>query len=605
MLTGPSDSVRAKIAKLDDWQATAWEMYRTVGELRFGVTWLANALSRVNLVPAVPPTRPGDEPQPLDLEAEDLPAGAARVAEIVADIAGGPVGQGQLLAGIATHMMLPGICYLLVEVDEETDEFSTWSVLSQSEMRSKDVGSGLREYQRKIGDGKNDWMKIPDSAVIIKVWRQDREYSYKPDSPVRSVIGVLEQIRVLDDHVKATAESRLAGNGLLALPVSISFPEAQPGTVPEGEDPPDPLDSFMRTLNLAWSLPIVDRSVASARVPVTIQVPDDVMPYMKDAHIDFSTEFDAQVQSLRDAAIKRLALGIEMPPEVLLGVADVNHWTAWQVDESLIKLAVEPMAEVAVHALTTGYLSATLKAEGIDPAKFMVWYDTTDLKARPDLTAAATAAYDRVELSGAALRRETGLSDDDMPDEDEQLRRIVLKLIEASPAAAAKLLVGLGLLAPGDADAIAEAEAPPAPAVPGGPAAEDNRELPEGQPDDGEPPSASALVAACDGLVDRALERAGARLRSAAGRNQEGGAGAVACEDVRLLHTTIDATRFATLDSLLDGAWKRAAVIGPRYGIDPADLTRYLDAYTRALLTTGHAHDVDRLAAALGLHATV
>jgi hypothetical protein len=40
---------------------------------------------------------------------------------------------------------------------------------------------------------------------------------------------------------------------------------------------------------------------------------------------------------LRREAVERLAIGLDMPPEVLLGLGDSNHWSAWQVDEQTWK----------------------------------------------------------------------------------------------------------------------------------------------------------------------------------------------------------------------------------------------------------------------------
>jgi len=38
--------------RYDRWQDDAWAFYDSVGEFEFGVSWLANALSRVRLIPA-------------------------------------------------------------------------------------------------------------------------------------------------------------------------------------------------------------------------------------------------------------------------------------------------------------------------------------------------------------------------------------------------------------------------------------------------------------------------------------------------------------------------------------------------------------------------
>lgn len=602
------------------WQSRAWEAHRTVGELRSGVRWLANALSKVNLIPAKPPAAAGDEPQPLELVDDEGNPGAdaalAAAAQLVTDIAGGPVGQGQLLASSTIHMMLPGICYVLATVDEATDSFSSWCVLSQTEVRAKgsDTGSvrpqqGEVAYERQVDEGR--WEDIPDGDVLIKVWRQDPEKSWEPDSPVRSVLDVLDEIRLCTDHIKATAESRLTGAGLLVFPSEVEFPAAPQRPVVEGEpapEPPTPLDGFVDTLIEVAEVSIADRSSAAARVPLPITVPGEWADKVR--HVTFATPFDQMVLDVRAAGIVRLSYGMELPPEVLTGLGDTNHWSGRQIEESAITVAVEPMAEILCHALTVGYLKPALQAMGLRGDELIVWRDTSDLRARPDRTQAAQHAYDQRGLSLAALLRETGLSEEDMPDEDERDRRILeaIALGNGQLAPQAMRLLGFDVEDPAPAVAptppLVDEEAPePDPTDEALPPADGPPERqPAPPPDDTQ---AAALLAACDGLVMRALERAGARLKSFAGRKTPGGAAAVDCKDSTLLHTQLDATSHAPLDSLMAGAWSRVSEIARRYDREPAELQHALDAYTRALIAAGHAHDLDRLSAALGLHATV
>lgn len=588
-----------------EWQERVWHMYRNVGELRFGVGWLSNALSRVNLIAARPPINAGDEPQPLDVGTADEPGedwDLRDAAKLVTDIAGGPIGQGQLLAGNTVHMMLPGICYILAETDDSTDLFSSWSVLSQSEVRAKERTDPV-VYERQVDHDK--WEDIPDSDLLIKVWRQDRQHSWQPDSPARAVLDTLDEIKLCTDHIKATAESRLTGAGLLVFPTEVEFPAPPPPPPPADGSPPEPqgrLDGFIDTLIEVAETSRLDRSSAAARIPIPVTIPADSAANGLPRLLTFATPFDAMVLDVRQAAIQRLALGIELPPEVLTGLGDVNHWSAWQVEESAITLMIEPMAEILCHALTSQYLKVALKLAGVDPESVIVWYDTSDLRVRPDRSDAAVAAYDRVELSGTALLRETGLSEDDTPDDEERNRRLLLSIAMGNGALAAQAVTALGV--PMDAPATAPPTGPPGDgAAPESPPATDGPpDRQQAAPDGG---AAAALLAAADALVERAMERAGARLRSAVGK-RVGGPQSIPCPDPATLHTTVDVnTARVSLDSLLDGAWDRCDVIARRYAVDPVWLRAQLDVYARALLVSRHAHDYDRLAGALGVHAAV
>jgi hypothetical protein len=587
-------------------------MYRSNGELRFGVGWLSAAMSRVNLIPAKPPQNAGDEPQPLDIGTAEAPGAdwdLREAAQLVVDIAGGPVGQGQLLAGVTVHMMVPGLCYILATVDESTDTFSTWSVLSQDEVRAQQgatSATGEPVFERQVGP--DEWQTIPDADILIKVWRQDRQYSWLPDSPVRSVLDSLDEIKLCTDHIHATGQQRLTGAGLLIIPSEVQFPPPPP--LPDGSlDPRSPLEGFVDSLIDVAEVARQDQSSAAARIPIPITVPGEWADGVR--HVTFGTPFDTMVLDIRASAIRRFALGVELPPEVVMGMGDVNHWGARQIEEAAITLQIEPMAELPCHALTIGYLKPALQALGRDPDEIIVWYDTSDLRARPDRTPAATDAYRMRALSRAAYLRETGLSEEDAPDDDEWERRVLEDIAVANGALAPQALRLLGIEVEDPAPAVvappvedeAESDEDDAPPVGDAPP----RDTP---PDDGDAPEtqqAAALLAACDGLVVRALEKAGARLRSAAGKGQAGGAASVACPDPALFHTQVDATRAGVaLDTLLAGSWDRARLVAGRFGLAPDELTDVLNTYARALIATGHAHDYDRLADALdGLHATV
>ena len=621
VMTAPNASVtRASIGKPQYWQTEAWDYYDIVGELRFGVTWISNAMSRVNLTAAMPPLGPGDEPTAIDLDDPRTTPVQRRAYEIVQSLAGGSAGQGQLMGAMGIQLSVAGIGWIVIEPsldDFESDRFETWEVYSSDEVRGSVSGEGI-----EIRVGEREWRPVHPNAIVIKCWRKHPRRSWEPDAPTHGVLGVLREIDLLQKHIQASAQSRLAGAGLLAIPSEAVFPPGQgPQATIEDIDPDDqnttpPEDTFVETLIDAMTVPITDRGSAAAVVPLVVKIPGEYVDRVR--HISFATPFDAKVLELLESAIKRLALGMDIPPEILTGTSGMNHWGAWQVQEESITLHIEPLSEVVTHALTVGFLRPALEAEGFDASEVMVWYDTTDLRTRPDRSAGAVQAYDRNELSAVALLRELGLSVDDLPTEEEKREKILLSVARGAPTLAPIMLAELGYLDPTSAGQtageIAEAQQTTEEAVAGDtpPAVEPTQGPPDTQPEVGESvpsPSASVseqmLVAACDVLVHRALEKAGSRLRSAAGKNVQGGAASIPCPDPVRLHCEIDATQYADLGYLLDGAWTLAPAIAERCGMSPQALIDTLDAYTRALLAARQEHDYERLSDALGLRATV
>jgi hypothetical protein len=408
----------------------------------------------------------------------------------------------------------------------------------------------------------------------------------------------LREIDLLTKHIHATAQSRLAGAGLLAIPSEAVFPSGQGPQQSQGLDPDDeditaPEDTFVETLIEAMTVPLTDRGSAASVVPLVVKVPGEQVDKIK--HISFATPFDDRVLDLLNGAIRRLALGLDIPPEILTGTSAMNHWGAWQVAEEAITLHIEPLSETIVNALTIGYLRPALEAEGLNPDEAVVWYDTSDLRTRPDRSASAVEAYDRVEISAEAMLREMGLGADSMPSEEEKKERILLQMARSLPALAPYVLEELGYLSA--SDIVIDQDAP----APRGDIAEPDTSPERSEPDQ---PSgtvvASALAAACDIIVRRALERAGSRLRSAAGKKMSGGAAAIPCADPSALHCDIDATEHADLATLLDGAWTIVPEIAERYKVDAVALEQTLDAYTRALMAAQQEHRYGRLAIALG-----
>jgi hypothetical protein len=290
------------------------------------------------------------------------------------------------------------------------------------------------------------------------------------------------------------------------------------------------------------STAIQNRDDPAALVPLIVKAPAEQLEHVK--HVTFATPLSAEVEGMRETAIRRLALGLDMPPEVLTGMGDANHWSGWQIEESAVKGTVEPMLELICHALTTGYLLPVLGLKAAE-TNLMVWYDTSELTQRPDRSGAAGELWDRGELSGDALRRESGFGLEDAPRPDERRRRTLEKLIAADPGVTPAILELLGYVQPGDlpsVPAIGEQEPPaldePAPGEPA-----EQRALPARPPAGDEPQpepvpaggAASATAASTSGIAlgiawgavagtiaRHAMDYAGKRLLRVAGRAHRG-----------------------------------------------------------------------------------
>jgi hypothetical protein len=541
------------------WMGQAWASYDTVAELRFIANWVGNVMSRAALVPM---RLVGDHYETLT----DGPAVDAMTAYF-----GGPQGQSQMLQATGVNHTISGEVYhLMLAKDDE------WHVLSSGCVTQNGKRLTARVGERLIDLTRND--------LVYRAWTPHPRNIDLADSPVRSNLGTLEEIQRLNQHIASQLDSRLAGAGVMLMPSEIQF------AAPEGVDPQaNQADAFMQVLGEAMTESVHNRGSAAAIVPVVVTAPGEYLDKVQLIH--FWTPLDEAAIKMRDNAVKRLAFGMDTPPEVLMGTSE-NHWSAWIVDESTIKSHLEPRLAVVAHAVTTAYLRPSLTGEVPDPENYYVFADTSQIRLRPNRRNEAIELYDRGELSGDALRRETGFAQEDQPDDPEMVMWLWRKIAtgstspEQTGAALAKLGASLGNVALGDRNA---------------PTGDDRRIDARRQVRDTREPNidrsvaekeqrGEAAVAAADVLVMRALERVGNKLNDAKGRADG-------------LGTIMPAKRYLSAsgnpDKLLDGCWDFALDALGGWHPQPAAVVSVLDIYVRGLLTARAPHTRAALAAAL------
>lgn len=604
------------VASQQDWQSIAWEMYDRVGELRFAAQWMSNALSRCRLYVGIPDDDGASDPDPVLTDEPETGSADAKIP--LEELFNGA--HGQMLARLAIHLLVPGESFIigLDRNDDVTGETERrWIVASGEEFVKK--GRSVRVTLPDTGEQVD--VEV-DKSTVIRLWRPHARQAWHADSAVRAVLPVLQELLNLSAHITATVESRLAGAGILWIPEKTTMPKAvnQPD-VSLHEDP------AMATLIDAMVTPISNRDSASAVVPIIARVPDStegVKP-AKPEFMSFATPLDAKIQELREAAIRRLATGLDMPPEILLGLAGTtSHWTAWQLEESAIKLHIEPLLALICSGLTEKYLRPALIAMGVaDPEKYVVWFDASELALRPNRAPEAQALHELLLVAGTAARREAGFSDDDAPD-DEEVKTLLLRKLALSgvdPAVVGPYLAALGipiiLPAPAapepagsdqpggpeepppgdDVDPSGQTGRPEIPATPGAPGTD--------TPSPASDPAAAAHhapVPVAAGLerwplhavemgVLNALDRAGKKMLSWNGRQWRGKIDCPGWE----IHTRIPACDF-DMDKLLDdGSY---AVLDEVLADQPC-VKSTVDTYVRGLLLGQRRHTRSALHEAL------
>jgi hypothetical protein len=410
------------IRNTDGWQEEAWQYYSDLGEFRYAADWEANILSRIRFHAAK--LEPGaDEPVRAD---------AGTAVDLMTNFAGGVAGQAQIIGGIGTQLAVPGEGYLIVE---NVGGIEKWSVRSIDEVRAaRGHYEVIDETNSRTG---TNWRPLaPDSMAPIRVWRPNKRYHHIADSAARAARSTMRELELVNRHIQAQYLSRLASAGVVLFPEEVTFPVRE-----EFTDAPDP---FMAEWIEIAAEAIRTPGTAAGVVPIPMKLPGEWIDKVK--HVDFTLRIDDKIIEKRDSAIKRLASQLNVPPEVLLGNSDLNHWNAWISDENNLKINTAPDAELIADALTTGYLQPRLKASGVeDWASWVVWYDMSELTLRPDRSGDAIQLYDRLEINGAALRRETGFDEADKPTGEElreQGLKVIIKTLPSGGPSALSLLTG-------------------------------------------------------------------------------------------------------------------------------------------------------------------
>jgi hypothetical protein len=506
-----ADTVRRLI---QPWQSRAYAYYDLLGEIKYAAQFYSRALSQLELYAAE-----------KNADGEIVRTENAEVIAMLDRIQDPGGGRASLLASYGRLMFLAGEAYLLCTEDTDND-VEQWEMLSTDELRVTGANTIVRykapsliaEDIKEPSD--DDWQPLgPGEGIVYRIWKRHPRYSMLADSTMQGVLDLCEELVLLTQAVRARARSRLAGPGILFIADSFSPP---PVDMDAPDDDPNE-DPFMAALTEAAMTPIMDEGSASAVVPLIIRGPlDAIKDGIKHVQIIDPTQLYPET-GLRYECIKRLAIGLDMPPEILMGLQDSNHWTAWQIDEQTWKGHLQPIAQQLVDDLTSSFFRPSLKADGVaDWEKYSIAFDATAIINHPDRTSDAKDLYDRVAIGKAALREAGGFDEDDAPTDEERAEMIGIKTHDSSLAwfgepkittggveeAPGELVTPTGEVgSPGEATG---SEVEPGPAS----GAEENPTAP--------PPETVIGAARIEGALDlailRAREAAGSKLRSRAQR---------------------------------------------------------------------------------------
>lgn len=211
-----------------------------------------------------------------------------------------------------------------------------------------------------------------------------------PDAPLFAVLPLLEEMDWLSKVSRSQSANRVSMRGVVGSSDGLSFAnggdfwvEWDNALQARMDDP-----TVVGPLHLRGASELVEPSGKGMKGLSWI-VPD--FPY--DERLDYRME----------KLVRRLAYGLPIPPEVLLGLQAQSRATAFQVEENSYRAHIEPPAQLVAHVATQALQLL------LPDAKIRVLPDPSLLLARRHTTQDVKDAFDRGGVSMAYLREVLGI----------------------------------------------------------------------------------------------------------------------------------------------------------------------------------------------------
>lgn len=450
------------------WQAEAWEYYDAIGEIKYAFNLVSSVVSRIRIFAAAvddPSQAPVGVKESRSID-QNLASAAERALDRLNSAYGGQPG---LLKDAALNLAVAGECYLVqMPAKPGSGETESWDIRSVDEVLTGQKGGynviGRREQASgsSMGSGGGRVIQLPNKAFVGRIWRSHPRYSDEADSSLRGLLDLCAELLLLNRTFRATARSRLNA-GALYLPDGLSVAAQGDPDLYDSEDgigagftAEEAEDEFEEQLIDAMTTPIRDEESASAVVPLIIRGPAELGDKIK--QFKFERSFDPALAERSDRVLERILQGLDVPKDVVTGLANVKYSNALQIDEALYKAHIEPLMLLIVDALTVVYLRPYLIAQGYPEAevnRITVWYDPSAVSTRNDRAADADAGFDRGAVSLQTWRRAHGFSDQDAPTPTEVALRLLTERGVFTPEMTEAML---GAVAPDMMDAVRSAQ---------------------------------------------------------------------------------------------------------------------------------------------------
>jgi hypothetical protein len=398
----------ASRTKSESWQEDSFAVVKSIPELNYASRFYSRQMKRLKIYPALRDnqdrTKRIETGEPVDL------------LDRIQDPGGG---RSHILGSYGRLMFIAGEGCLFGRNLETDDE--RWAFVSTKEVETRD---GTIFWKPTSNSTPQEFS--PSNAVVYRMWMADPERSGEPEAPMRAALEIARELQLLTKAVHTTAIARML-TGILKVPAELSFGSDIAGMDEDAESNP-----FLRDL-IEWATGIIEAAgSAEAATPFIAEGAAEFLEQLQfmETH---NPETDYMEKDLRLEAIGRLAMGLDMPAELLKGLADANHWGARQIMHDAWKSHGSGIAEQFCDDLAEAYLRPALReAEFEDWKKVVIAYDDSEVVVSPDRADDAHKAYAAGALNDEGYRMYTGLAQEYAPSEEEKKIWLAVKMRESA-----------------------------------------------------------------------------------------------------------------------------------------------------------------------------
>lgn len=334
-------------------QERAWRLWRVLGVLQAPTGFKARQVGRLNWNVTVDGRQL--EPDAADAAMESITA---------------PLGPAAVTSRIALNLEVAGQMFYARVADE-------WKVYAANTPKLKE--------------------RLKKADIVVEGITPDPVNPEEPWSQVFAALGTAESIRLMAAMSRGQDRNRLAQRGILLIPKEGQFPDDDP---------------FMPMLEAAMTAPIADEYAASAVVPPVVSFPGEWIEKWR--HLVLESPYDEKLMERIDAMVKQFALELDLPPEMMLGNMDSNHWNAWLSSEENINAYTIPAGMIVGDVIAKAMMAA------IDgSAVITVTPDAAEMLVRSPSVDDAFRALELLVVGFDYVRRIIGADEDDAPTDDE------------------------------------------------------------------------------------------------------------------------------------------------------------------------------------------